>query len=192
MKWLNWIKGNKKVQRSEDYTTDMLTDRLTFHLTRCCDILKQADSGYTPDDEYDLYAIAYVISDFAVYAAGKNREKVSNVILDMLLKRSAILFPDNSINDFRSRIDFYGKVIRGMPLHGHCLPGVDLSDSNPVTSCAIAFCDCLMNPMYIADYNDYWPPMFDAFDAFCVATDIMKPLNSELAALYNDVYTLAQ
>lgn len=195
MKWLDRIKGKKATPHTSSHPAldvkneNTLTNRFSFHLIKCCDILRQADHGYTHDDEYDLYAVAYVVSDFAVSVAGKNRERATKAILDFLIGKLAIHYPSKTLSDFRSRIDFYGNVVRGTPLHAHCLPGVDLSDANPISCCAIAFCDCLMNPMYISDYSDYWPPAFDAFEALGVATNIFSPLNSELAALYNDIYT---
>ena len=48
-----------------------------------------------------------------------------------------------------------------------------------------------MNPMYISDYSEYWPPIFDALESFHIATEVMTPISHELAALYNDMYTYA-
>lgn len=186
MNLLNWLKG--KLDAKKERT---LVDRFSFHLNRCCGILREADDFCTSEDEYDLYAIAYVVSDFAVAVAGKYREKTSDIILDFLLDELENRYPEKSLIEFRDRIDFYSSVIRGIPLHAHCLPGVDLSDANPITCCAIAFCDCLVNPMYIDDYNDYYPPLFDALEIFHISSEVMLPLNQELAALHNDIYTYA-
>ena len=171
---------------------DLLLSCYCHHLLKCCDILRNSASRYSHDEEYDLYAISYVISDLAISVAHKDRVKASNIFLDYLFRILSVLYPEETADDFLSRIDFYASVIRGITLHAHCLPGVDISDANPVTCCAIAFCDCLMNPTYTSDYSAWWPPMFDTFYALEIATNIFKPLNSELAALYNDMYVIAE
>ena len=186
MKWFDWIMRKKTKQ------VNTLVNRFDFHLLKCCYILRTSNSGYTHEDEYDLYAITYVISDFAFSVANKNRKKSSDKILNLLIGKLAVRYPGIPISCFRSRVDFYSMVINGMPLHAHCLPGVDLSNANPVSCCAIAFCDCLMNPQYVSNYRDHRQPVVSAFDALKVATEIWEPLNSELAALYNDMYTLAK
>ena len=186
MNFLNWIQA-----KLDDKKEKTLVDRFSFHLNKCRDIVRKADDSYTCEDEYDLYAIAYVVSDYAVAVAGKNREKTSDTILDFLLDELETRYPDKSLIEFRDRIDFYSSVVRGIPLHAHCLPGVDLSDANHITCCAIAFCDCLVNPMYIDDYSDSSPPLFNALEIFHISTEVMLPLNQELAALHNDIYTYA-
>lgn len=186
MNWLDQIKHKLDSKRET-----ALVDRFSFHLNRCCDIIRKADDICTSEDEYDLYAIAYVVSDYAVAAAGKNRNKSSGAILDFLLDELETRYPDKLLLEFRDRIDFYSSVIRGIPLHAHCLPGVDLSDANPITCCAIAFCDCLLNPAYIDDYSDYCPPAFGALETLYIATDVMEPLNHELGSLFKDIYSCA-
>ena len=182
---------NRKKRFNKPNTENLLVSLFDYRLQRCCSILKHPGSSYAPEHEYDLHIVACVISDFAIAMSGKDRARFANDILGLIYDRLSTLSPNHSAEHFSSRMDFYAEVIRGTPLHAHCLPGVDLSDANPISRCAIAFCDCLMNPMYIADYGDYWPPTFSALEALNIATNIFKPLNSELAALYNDMYTLA-
>lgn len=181
-----WMETQKHSKKEKS-----LVDLFSFHLNKCCAILREADDSYTSEDEYDLYAIAYVVSDYAVAAANKDRNKSSDTILDFLFDELETHYPDKLLLEFRDRVDFYGSVVRGIPLHAHCLPGADLSDANPITCCAIAFCDCLLNPMYIDDYSDYCPPAFGALETFSIATDVMEPLNNELGSLFKDIYTCA-
>lgn len=182
----SWMEAQKHSNKEKS-----LVDLFSFHLKRCCAILQKAHDSYTCEDEYDLYAIAYVVSDYAVAAAGKNRNETSDTILDFLFDELETRYPDKLLLEFRDRVDFYGSVVRGIPLHAHCLPGVDLSDANPIICCAIAFCDCLLNPAYIDDYSDYCPPSFGARETFYIASDVMEPLNHELGSLFKDIYTCA-
>ena len=170
---------------------DMLTSLFEHHLLKCCDILKLSQFKGTPEDEYDLYAVTYIVSDLAFFAVGKNRDKMSTIV-DTIVHRLSVLYPDNSYDDFANRIDFYTSIMRGASLHAHVLPGVDISNADPVTRCAIAFCDCLIDPLCRLDYDDCSVPMFSAFEVFNIATEVYKPLIVELSALYTDMCKFAK
>lgn len=97
----------------------------------------------------DLDVMLYVIADFLAFNF-KSRELIGKNLLPYL-----------EIGDswnsriVKSRIEFYGKIIRkSIKLRGNCLP-LDLPTNlanNPLTRCAIAFCDILKTPELFSDY----------------------------------------
>lgn len=164
---------------------------LQSHLLKCSEVLSTSSLDYTASNMFDIYAIVYVISDFAVFNAGKNRDAATARMLPHIFRELSYLSSTDPKPQFRERIGFYSEVIRGIPLHAHCLPGVDISDANPVLGCAIAFCDCFLHPAYISNYNAA-APQLSALDVFVVATDLLEPLNEALTSLYNDIYDYAE
>ena len=160
---------------------------LQSHLQKCIEVLSTSGFDYTASNMFDIYAIVYVVSDFAVFNAGKNRDITTARILPHILKELFHFYLTDPNPKFRERIGFYSEVIRGIPLHAHCLPGTDISDANPILCCAIAFSDCFLHPAYILDYNAA-APQLSALDVFEITIDLLEPLNEALTALYNDIY----
>ena len=97
----------------------------------------------------DLDVMLYVIADFLAFNL-KNRELTGENLLPYLEIKDGW----NS-RIVKSRIEFYGKIIRkSIKLRGNCLP-FDLPTNlanNPLTRCAIAFCDILKTPELFSDY----------------------------------------
>lgn len=154
------------------------------HFLNCEKLLQKSSLDYDSVIQLELAALIYVITDYSVALSGMNREKVSSSISDYLFSERIIT--NNTSNAFRNRLAFYGAVIRGMDLHAHCLPGVDISNAHPIICCAIAFADCLLFPGYITDYQSP-APLFSALETFEISLDIMEPLNAECVAIFKDI-----
>ena len=121
----------------------------------------------------DLDVMLYVIADFLAFNF-KNRELIGENLLPYLEIR-------DNWNSYivKSRIDFYGKIIRkSIKLRGNCLP-FDLPTNianNPLTRCAIAFCDILKTPEFFSDYV-FTPFVICGFDKDVnFATQIAMPI----------------
>lgn len=171
-----------------------------FHYHNALKILKSSSvdfSSISPEATlwaaFDLVPVMYVVSDFAVLSAEKDRYAASEAIQNWLYIKMGKPDDRDALNQsFDCRVDFYGSIIRRRPLHGICFPGVDLSSvEDPLMRCSIAFTDCLLNPEDIDDYDNAPTPIYGIFKVVGVAESLVTPLRNELVSLYNDMYNNA-
>lgn len=158
--------------------------------SHCYSILKQSNTRITQQIVLELYAVMYVVSDFAAVNSNGDRKIVSNTILNCILHKLSLIYQQLPIKTLQDRISFYGTVISGLSLHAHCLLGKDISDAHPVLRCSAAFSDCYLYCGYIDNYHAP-RPMLDAFDVFECSSEIMLPLYSEFVLLYNNIHDLS-
>lgn len=154
------------------------------HFLICQKLIKNSSIDYDSTIQFELAALLYVITDYAVASSGQNRERTSSSILDYLFSENIITNVTSSV--FRDRLAFYGSVIRGMDLHAHCLPGVDISNAHPVICCVIAFTDCLLFSEYMYNYNSP-APFFSVLETFEISCNILEPLNTQCISIFNDI-----
>lgn len=155
------------------------------HYKKCLRIIKRTKIKCNKLIALELYAITYAVSDLAAYQREKYREQTSNAILDYIFLKLKKEYGIPPVELFERRVDFYGTVISGLPLHAHCLGGRDTSDQHPVLRCTIAFMDCCLNPNYTNNYSGP-TPMLSALDVFEFSRRSM-PLIDEIACLYSDI-----
>ena len=160
------------------------------HETAITNLLNQNSYEVTQQFSIEIDALLYVIADLAVIASKYNRNYTSWALLFTIESKHLQKYATFSKDVFQSRGDFYGSVIRNRLIHAHCFPNKSLCDNKPTLRCAAAFCDCLMYTPYITNYETNGAPIFDAVHALNVASNILQPLNSELVALYNEIFRL--
>lgn len=160
------------------------------HETAVSNLLIRNSYEVTQQFSIEMDALLYVIADLAVIASKYNRDYTSWALLFTIESKHLQKYTSFSKEVFQSRGDFYGSVIRNRPVHAHCFPNKALFDDNPTLRCAVAFCDCLMYNPYITNYDTSGAPIFDAIYTLNIASNILQPLNSELVALYNDIFRL--
>lgn len=160
----------------------------------CRNILKSSGIAYTSVAAFDILPIMYVVSDFAVATACKDRQAAAKEMQAWIFDQMPEEHKSELTAHFDRRLDFYGQVIRGKQLRGYCFPGVDLSsaDSNPMLRCSIAFTDCLLDEACIDDYDDAPFPLFGIFETLGIAEKFTFPFGDELISLYNDIYRNAR
>ncbi len=183
--------GNSTSDASEN-SPSLADFRAIFekHETTVSNLLIKNSHEVTQQFSIEIDALLYVIADLAVIASKYNRDYTSWALLFTIESKHLQKYTSFSKDVFQSRGDFYGSVIRNRLIHAHCFPNRSLFDNNPTLRCAAAFCDCLMYTPYITNYETNGAPIFDAVHALNVASNILQPLNSELVALYNDIFRL--
>lgn len=164
------------------------------HLLVAYRLLKTSGGDNWKSMSLDLEPLIYVISDLAVMYANKDRNKVSNEVLDCIFTKYQNCSDFQAAkNRFLSRTDFYTEVINGKPLHGHCMSGMHSKiENNAIMRCAVAFTDCLQNPSYIDDYEGAPEPMFDIFTSLTLFEKFTVPLSHELLSFAKDIQKAAK
>lgn len=150
-------------------------------------ILKVSSLG-TPKDfmSFELLPFLYVISDFAIASANKDRLKFSTDIMEFLLKSQSD--KENFKNIFQERIDFYGEVIRGKQLRGYCMLGAFEEKSQPLLRSTIAFTDIIIDPNCSEDYDNAPFYVCDMFQMMSFSSNTMPVLIKKITALFQDMY----
>ena len=134
----------------------------------------------------DIASLVYVIADYAAASAKKDRLHIASDIEDYYLNCNA----GSKKRLFYERAQFYGSIIRGRQLVGCCLPGVNLNslDDNACVRCAIAFCDCMVSPELIEDYDNGPLRLNGIFEMMSFAPSVLHPVMEALVNLFKDVY----
>ena len=154
------------------------------------DILKiiRASSIDTSDSfiSFELLPFLYVVSDYAIAYANKDRLKFSNDIMEFLLKSQSDKEGFESL--LQERIDFYGEVIRGRKLRGYCLLGTLEENSPPLFRCTVAFTDIIIDPNCSEDYDNAPYCLNGMFEMVNFSTNTMPLLGKAITSLFKDMY----
>lgn len=142
----------------------------------------------TSDDfvSFELLPFLYVISDYAIASANKNRLKFSNDIMEFLLKSQDD--KDGFESLLQERIDFYGEVIRGRRLRGYCLLGTLEEDAPALFRCTIAFTDVIIDPECGEDYDNAPFYVYDMFQMINFSTNTLSILGRLVTSMFKDMY----
>ncbi len=168
---------------AQSYTAYSVFEKFTARLS---DIVLQSQSFSNPKAKSDIPALVYVISDFAAASAKKNRLQITTEIEESF-------FPDLSEQQKRSfyqRARFYGSIIRGKQLVGCCLPGTDISNNswNECVKCAIAFCDCIVSPGLMDNYESGPFRLNNPLELTGFFSSVVIPTMEALTNLFKEVY----
>lgn len=169
-----------------DHRYDRIVPSYDTCFIDCCKIFDEA--GITPSHQIvlDAFALLYTVADFAVFSAYGNRSKASKLLSDHTAAKLSSMYHAHLGQILGERIEFYGKVISGMPLHAHCFAGDDLPNQHPVVRCALAFADCCLYPPYIDNYN-ISTPMLGFVEVTSTTYELFFPLLERLTAFYKEI-----
>ena len=150
------------------------------------DIVQQAPSFSHSKAESDIPSLVYVICDFAATKAKKNRLHIATEIEEAFL----LNLTEQQKSSFYKRARFYGSIIRGKQLVGCCLPGTDISNNswNECVKCAIAFCDCIVSPELLENYDRGPLRLNNPLELSGFFSSVVIPTMETLTELFKDVY----
>lgn len=154
---------------------------------RILNILK--DSSIDTSDgfvSFELLPFLYVISDFAIASANKDRLKFSTDIMEFLLESQ--LDKESFECLLQEKIDFYGEVVRGKKLRGYCLLGAFEENTSPLVRCTVAFTDIIIDPNCSEDYDNAPFCVYNMFEMLNFSTNTMPLLVKAVTALFKDMY----
>jgi len=135
---------------------------------------------------FELMPFLYVISDFAIASANKDRLKFSTDIMEFLLNSQSD--KEGFAKILQERIDFYGEVIRGKKLRGYCMMGAFEENTPPLLRCTVAFTDIIIDPNCSEDYDNAPFCVYDMFQMLDFSTKTMPLLTRKVTSLFQDMY----
>lgn len=155
------------------------------HYKRIINIIK--DWNLDNNAKFEVLTSMYVISDFAITSAGKDRQAVAQAVMSQI---DDILSCYDK-NKFYSRVDLYGSVIRGKELRLEWFLGDRNNlDDNVVIKCAGLLGDILYNPECADDYDNAPVCIYGIDKELIFANNIMIPIIKEVVLLFNEMFDL--
>lgn len=169
---------------------DSIVKILDNYSSTSCSLIKDR-----PLSSSGIAAVLFTVADIAIISSNKNRSAASCEMAEQYFKRMSDFPPRNVLEEkLCERLEFFAEVVRGRPLRGECMPGIDLSEynDNPVVRCAIAFVDCFMNPLFEEDYDSAPSEIYNAIDVVNINQKVLLPVIEDLTSLYNAIYAAPQ
>ncbi len=151
------------------------------------ELLKIANSSPLSNNaEYELLPAMYVVCDYAVASAGKDRVKIADELIEQIDK----IHHGFNRSSFDKRCALYAMIIQGKALRCEWWASEDnhVFYTNAMTKCAALLCDILYNPECADNYDTAPIRLGSAFENMNFIGSVVMPMVDKFVELFKSIY----